>query len=76
MGITRVNPYEFELLFERFLNSGRMGSWEDRPSFEIETDCGKKITLQEGDLVRIVREGRETVVGIEELQEGDDILRY
>jgi DNA polymerase-3 subunit alpha len=76
LDITKINPLDFDLLFERFLNSGRMGSFEDRPEYKVETDTGKEIVFQEGDLVRIIRNERETVVYIENLKENDEIVRY
>lgn len=75
MGIIQVDPLRFDLLFERFLNSGRMGRFEDRPSYSVETEEGT-LEFQEGSLVRIKREGKETVVFIQELVEGDEILNY
>jgi DNA polymerase-3 subunit alpha len=76
LDITRINPLDFDLLFERFLNSGRMGSFEDRPEYKVETDDGREIHFQEGDLIRIIRDERETVVFIEDLKENDEIVRY
>tara|TARA_R110002126_G_scaffold290471_1_gene447498 strand:+ start:493 stop:2034 length:1542 start_codon:yes stop_codon:yes gene_type:complete len=76
LDITRINPMDFNLLFERFLNKGRMGKFEDRPEYKIETDTGVEITFQEGDLIRIIRDERETVVFIEDLKENDEIVRY
>jgi DNA polymerase-3 subunit alpha len=76
LDITRINPMDFDLLFERFLNRGRMGFFEDRPEYKVKTDEGKIITFQEGDLVRIIRDSRETVVSIEDLKENDEIVRY
>jgi DNA polymerase-3 subunit alpha len=76
LGITQINPLDFDLLFERFLNKGRMGKFEDRPMYEVETNEGKTISFQEGDLVRIIRDGRETAIFIEDLKENDEIVRY
>tara|TARA_R110002050_G_scaffold20402_8_gene57838 strand:+ start:310 stop:1848 length:1539 start_codon:yes stop_codon:yes gene_type:complete len=75
MGIIQVDPLRFDLLFERFLNSGRMGNFEERPSFIVEAD-GQTIEFEEGSLVRIKRNEKETVVFIQELVEGDEILNY
>ena len=74
--IIEVNPLEFDLLFERFLNSGRMGEYEDRPSFKLELDNGTSIDLAEGALVRVLRNGKERVCQIETVIEGDEVLRY
>jgi DNA polymerase-3 subunit alpha len=76
LGIIQVNPLEFDLLFERFLNSGRMGLWEDRPAYVVELEDGKVIELAEGSLVRIKRGEQETVVLIDELKEEDEIIKY
>ena len=76
LGITQINPMDFDLLFERFLNKGRMGKFEDRPMYQVETNEGKTISFQEGDLVRIIRDGRETAIFIEDLIENDEIIRY
>lgn len=76
LGIIQIDPLEFDLLFERFLNSGRMGEYQDRPFYKIEMEDGSEIGLAEGALVRIDRGGRETVVFIQDLKEGDNILKY
>jgi len=75
MGIIQVDPLRFDLLFERFLNSGRMGKFEDRPNYEIDTDEGV-LTFEEGSLVRISRDKKEMVVFIHEVKEEDNIIRY
>ena len=76
MGIIQVDPLRFDLLFERFLNEGRMGRFEDRPSFKITQEDGSIIEFEEGSLVRIKRDNKETVVFVHELVEGDDIIIY
>lgn len=75
LGIIQVDPLRFDLLFERFLNSGRMGEMQDRPLYVIETDEAT-IELAEGALVRIIRDQKETVVFVHELLKSDEILRY
>ena len=75
LGIIQVDPMRFDLLFERFLNSGRMGAFEERPSYIIEAN-GETVEFQEGALVRIKRGNNETVVFVHELVEGDEIIRY
>ena len=76
MGIIQVDPLRFDLLFERFLNEGRMGKFEDRPSFKITQEDGSIVEFEEGSLVRIKRDNKETVVFVHELVEGDDIITY
>lgn len=76
MGIIQVDPLRFDLLFERFLNEGRMGQFEERPSFKITQEDGSIIEFEEGSLVRIKRNNKETVVFVHELVEGDDIIIY
>ena len=75
LGIIQIDPLEFDLLFERFLNSGRMGKWEDRPLYIFEDDEGNKIELAEGDLARIKRNKREMVVYCHDIKEGDEIIK-
>ena len=75
LGIIQVDPLRFDLLFERFLNSGRMGKFEERPSYIVEAD-GNTLEFEEGSLVRINRNEKETVVFVHELVEGDEIIRY
>jgi hypothetical protein len=53
-----------------------MGNFEERPEYTVSTDDGQSIVFQEGDLVRIKRNNRETAVFIEDLKENDEIVRY
>lgn len=76
LGIIQIDPLEFDLLFERFLNSGRMGKWEDRPSYTFESEDGTSIELGEGSLATIVRDGEEKVVYCHQIKEGDEIIKY
>lgn len=76
LGIIQIDPIEFDLLFERFLNSGRMGIMEERPYYVFEGKDGEEIGLAEGSVLKIIRDGRERVVRVEDIEEGDDILKY
>ena len=76
LDIIKIDPMEFDLLFERFLNSGRMGEWQDRPSYIITLEDKSEVELAEGAVLRVKRGDRETIVMIEELKEGDEVLRY
>tara|TARA_R110000744_G_scaffold19900_3_gene52297 strand:+ start:5708 stop:7270 length:1563 start_codon:yes stop_codon:yes gene_type:complete len=76
LGIIQIDPLEFDLIFERFLNSGRMGRWEDRPSFKYEDEEGNVIELAEGELARVIRNEKEKIVYCHEIIEGDEIIKY
>lgn len=76
LGIIHLDPLDFDLLFERFLNSGRMGEWVERPLIEVECDNGKVIKLPEGSIVKIKRNDREVNVYCHQLEDGDEILKY
>jgi DNA polymerase-3 subunit alpha len=75
MDITRVDPIKFNLIFERFLNSGRMGSMEKCRAFQINTSAGD-FTINEGTIVRILRHEKEMSVFAEELTKEDIILKF
>ena len=53
-----------------------MGRFEDRPYFEFENDKGEKIGLAEGQLAKIIRNGKEKIVYCNEIQNGDEIIKY
>jgi DNA polymerase-3 subunit alpha len=76
LDIIKINPLEFGLLFERFLNAGRMGAWVDCDLYSIELEDGQTVELIEGELVRIERNGKETAVLIHDLLKGDKIIRF
>lgn len=75
LGLIQLDPLKFELVFERFLNSGRMGSLEDCKAYEVETTDGK-ITLNEGSVLKVLRNEKELNIKISDLQNGDKILDY
>lgn len=75
LGLIQVDPLEFDLLFERFLNDGRMGNIEKCKGFSIQTSEGI-LTLNEGSMLRVKRQGNESIIFIEALQVGDEILKY
>lgn len=75
LGIIQIDPLEFNLLFERFLNLGRMGRWEDRPNYIFEDEDGNIIELAEGELARVKRNGEQLTVYCHEIMEGDEIIK-
>jgi DNA polymerase-3 subunit alpha len=75
LDITEIDPLEYGLIFERFLNKGRMGEWAECEAYEIETPEGK-ITLNEKSLLKVMRNKKEINIFVESLQEGDEIINY
>lgn len=76
LGIIQINPLEFDLLFERFLNKGRMGEYQDRPFYTFVGEDGSEIGLAEGALLRVIRDDKERIVFVHEVIEGDEIIKY
>lgn len=76
LGIIQINPLDFDLIFERFLNSGRMGAWQDKPLYIFEDSKGNVIELAEGDIARVIRNGKEISIYCHDIIEGDEIIKY
>ena len=75
LDITKIDPFDYDLIFERFLNKGRMGEWTECEAYEIETDEGT-IKLNEKSLLKIVRNQKTINIFVEQLQDGDEIINY
>jgi DNA polymerase-3 subunit alpha len=76
LDLIKIDPLDFDLLFERFLNIGRMGEWVDAPLYSLEMEDGSVVEIMEGTLIRLIRDGKEMIVPIDEVQESDEILKY
>lgn len=72
MGITLMNPLDYDLLFERFLNAGRMGTIEEKPILIIETEK-EEINLDFDQKVQIIRKGERIRGYAKEIQKGDSL---
>lgn len=70
MNITKIDPISYGLLFERFLNEGRIGK-EVSEEFVILND---KLRLEKEKGVRVYRDSQEIQVLVKEIQEGDDLI--
>ena len=80
LGIIQIDPLEFDLLFARFLNPGRMGSFEDCEAYELlinnsDTDEDEKITFNEGSLIRVAQDADSKPIFIEDLTPQSYITR-
>lgn len=75
LDIIQIDPISFDLLFARFLNPGRMGEWTECKAFEVTTDEGT-FTLNEKSLVKVVRNQKEIPIFVEDLREGDELIKY
>lgn len=75
LGIIQIDPMEFDLIFERFLNEGRMGNLQECEAYVIETNNGN-IKLNEKSILKVNRLGKETNIFVEDLSLGDEIISY
>ena len=75
LGIIQINPIEFDLIFERFLNEGRMGALTECKGYLIGTSDGN-IKLNEKSILKVLRNGIEINTFVEELQINDIIKKY
>jgi len=75
LDIIQLDPLELDLVFERFLNPGRMGSLETCVAYSIKTDNGI-ITLNEKSVLKINRNNKTINIFVEELKTNDKIINY
>lgn len=76
LGLNYINPLEYNLLFERFLTTGRLIRHDKVEQVVInESDCNP-ITLNSTDFVRILRNGMKMIVKAGDLIEGDELVDY
>lgn len=76
LGLNFVNPLDYDLLFERFLTTGRLIRHDKVEEVIINENSGKPITIKSSDFVRIFRGDEKMIVKADELQEGDKLVDY
>lgn len=76
LGLNFVNPLDYDLLFERFLTTGRLIRHDKVEEVIINENDGKPITIKSSDFVRIFRGDKKMIVKAGELQEGDKLVDY
>jgi len=74
LDITRINPMPYKLLFERFINEGRMGKIVKNKFIEITLNTEEIISFQEDEIVKIIREDNEIEVKSKDILITDKIL--
>lgn len=75
LDIIQLDPLELDLVFERFLNPGRMGSLKDCDAYIILTSEGT-ITLNEKSVLKIERDNKTINIFVEQLKTSDNIISY
>lgn len=76
LGLNFVNPLDYDLLFERFLTTGRLIRHDKVEEVIVNENSGKPITIKSSDFVRIFRGDEKMIVKAGELQEGDKLVDY
>jgi hypothetical protein len=75
LGITKINPFDYDLIFERFLTKSRAGKEVDDKMIILNTDEGE-VRLWHDDLVKIEKESKEILIEACKLKENDIVLEY
>lgn len=76
LGITKLDPMRYDLLFERFLNAGRVGYWKDETIVTIKLENGEEKEVDENYELPIFRKGEKMKIKASELEVYDDIICY
>lgn len=76
LGITKVDPMRYGLLFERFLNKGRLWKETEKEMVRIIGEDNLEIELDISTNCKIFRENKEMLVEAKDIQEGDEIISY
>ena len=71
LGIVKVDPIEYKLLFTRFLNRGRILKTIKENVYIINDN----IEITETDIVTVLRNNKEQELTVTELLEGDNIIK-
>ena len=74
LGITKVNPFDYDLLFERFLNKGRIAKVVDVEVINIQFNNDLDIDLDPGEIVTIFRNDKKIEICAKDIRNGDKII--
>lgn len=73
LDITKIDPIKYDLIFQRFLNEGRLSKSVSQEYFIIESENGI-IEFKANESVQIMRENRKIKININELQINDYLI--
>lgn len=76
LGITKLDPMKYDLLFERFLNAGRVGYWKNETIVTLTLSNGEIKEVDSEKELPIWRNGKKLHVKAGELEINDDIICY
>ena len=76
LGITKLDPMRYDLLFERFLNAGRVGYWKNETIVTLTLSNGEIKEVDSEKELPIWRNGKKLHVKAGELEINDDIICY
>lgn len=76
LNITRVNPLQYNLLFERFINLGRLVRNEKKEIVIINSESQSPVELDSLKYYRIFRNDKELVIKGSELKIGDKLIEH
>jgi DNA polymerase-3 subunit alpha len=76
LNITQIDPIPYSLLFERFLNEGRLGEKKQTNQLVIQTDELGEIHLWMDDVCTVRRDNRLIQINASELLLTDDLVSF
>lgn len=74
MGITHINPFDYNLLFERFLSKDRVGRRVDKEFVQVEFDNGLGLEFDTDKILHVFRGKEELRIKAKDLQNGDRVV--
>lgn len=76
LAITKLDPIGYNLLFERFLNEGRVGYWKDEQIVTISFEDGRQMEFDSKKKLVVERNGQHIELCAKDFEVGDNILAY
>lgn len=76
IGITKLDPLEYGLLFERFLNKGRVGYVRKQNIVKITLDNGRTLEFDENKELVLFRGGNKIIAKAKDFKVNDELLAY